>query len=100
MLTKRFFKTKDEAEVTFEHAFPDASSVALVGDFTDWQPVEMKFSKKEGVYKVKQRLPVDQQFSYKYLLDGELWQNDHAADAYVPNGLGGDNSLVNTARCD
>ena len=51
MLSKRFFKTKDETEVTFEFKHPDADDVQLVAEFTDWQPVPMKFSKKEQVFK-------------------------------------------------
>jgi len=50
MLNKRFFKTKDEAEVTFEFSHPEAEQVCLLGEFTDWQPVPMKLNKKQGVF--------------------------------------------------
>jgi len=30
------------------------------------------------------------------LIDDERWENDWAADDYVPNGFGGDNSVVRT----
>jgi len=53
MLNKRFFKTKDEAEVTFEFSHPEAEQVCLLGEFTDWQPVPMKLNKKQGVFKFK-----------------------------------------------
>ncbi|GAL11582.1 hypothetical protein JCM19233_2572 [Vibrio astriarenae] len=42
------------------------------------------------------RLPKDQAFQFRYLLDESVWENDHAADEYVPNGLGSDNSVVKT----
>lgn len=98
MLSKRFFKTKDETEVTFEFQHQDASDVQIVAEFTDWQPVPMKLNKKERVFKFKQRLPIDKQFHFRYLIDGEIWENDHQADAYIPNTFGTDNSVVDTQR--
>ncbi len=98
MLTKRFFKTKNEAEVTFSFSHPKAKKVELVGDFTDWQPQSMKFVKKDSVFKLKHRLETDKQFHFRYLVDGQIWDNDHQADDYVPNGFGEDNSVVSTMR--
>ena len=72
MLHKRFFKTKDEAEITFEFAHPDAQEVCLIGEFNSWQPVPMKLNKKQGVFKCKQRLPLDQQYHFRYLINGEF----------------------------
>jgi 1,4-alpha-glucan branching enzyme len=97
MLTKKYFKTKDEVEVTFEFGHVPAEEVTLVCDGADWAPVEMKKS-KDGSFKAKLRLPVDGQFQFRYLLDGQRWENDEAADAYVANEYGGDNSVVYTAR--
>jgi len=31
---------------------------------------------------------------FRYLVDGERWENDWAADAYVPNPFGGEDSVV------
>ena len=45
MLTKKFFKTKDETEVTFEFDRSDVTTASLVGDFNGWQAIEMKFNK-------------------------------------------------------
>lgn len=94
MLSKKFFKTKDEAEVTFEFTRDDVKSVELFGEFNDWQPVEMKYNKKTKVFRTKVRLPKDQEFSFRYLLDGSEWENDYAADAYVANEFGTENSIV------
>ena len=35
-------------------------------------------------------------YRYRYLLDGCRWENDWAADAYVPNDFGAEDSLVRT----
>ena len=33
-------------------------------------------------------------YRYRYLLDGDRWENDWNADAYVPNGFGGEDSVL------
>ncbi|MCI2284193.1 isoamylase early set domain-containing protein [Colwellia sp. MSW7] len=98
MLTKKFFKTKDEAEVTFEFTRSDVSSVALFADFNDWQAIEMKFNKKSKSFKTKVRLPKDGTFHFKYLLNNTEWENDYKADQYQPNAFGTENSVVTTVN--
>jgi 1,4-alpha-glucan branching enzyme len=95
MLKKKFLKTKNECEVTFEVKAKDAATVALVSDFNGWQPVEMKQAKK-GPFMAKVRLPKEGQFQFRYLVDEQKWQNDEAADAYLTNEYGGNNSVVST----
>lgn len=97
MLKKRFFKTLDECEVTF-HLEPDeAQSVALVIETNDWTPIPMK-QLKSGPFKASLRLPLDRQVQFRYLIDDAVWQNDEAADDYVANEFGEENSVVQTFR--
>lgn len=97
MLKKRFFKTIDECEVTFKIEADDADEVALLIESNDWQPIAME-QLKSGPFKTRLRLPLHSQIEFRYLIDGHTWENDEAADAYVPNGFGSDNSVVDTAR--
>ncbi len=97
MLKKRFFKTKNEADVTFEFSSQGNRSVALVADFNEWQPIEMRFIKKDKVFRTKVRLPKNEVFHFRYLLDNKEWENDHQADQYTPNPYGSDNSVVTTS---
>ena len=39
-------------------------------------------------------LEAGQAYRFRYLLDGQRWDNDWAADAYQPNDFGGDDSVV------
>ncbi len=96
MLTKKFFKTKDEAEVTFEFNRSDVKSAVLIGDFNDWQGVEMKFNKKTKTFRTKLRLPKGGTFHFRYLLNEQEWENDYQADSYLPNDYGSENSVVST----
>lgn len=97
MLKKRFFKTVDECEVTFHLEPQDAESVALVIESNDWEPISMD-KLKSGPFKTTLRLPLDSRVQFRYLIDGEIWQNDDTADAHVPNEFGETNSVVETFR--
>jgi 1,4-alpha-glucan branching enzyme len=97
MLRKKYLRTKDECEVTFELESEDAEDVALVSESNGWQPVKMSRRRKDGVYYAKLRLPNESQFQFRYLVDGHNWVNDSAADAYVANEFGSKNSVVVTS---
>ena len=96
MLRKRFFKTKEECEVTFELAAEEASRAELFCDVNGWQPIQMKKVRK-GPFRTKLRFPKESSFEFRYLVDDRRWINDDAADAYRPNGLGGENCVLDTA---
>ena len=97
MLEKRFFKTKNEVEVTFQVDRPDVESVAWLAETNGWDPIPMKRTAKgKGPFKLKVRLPKDTAVQFRYLFDGH-WENDEAADAYWPNEHGTDNSVVLTS---
>lgn len=97
MINKRYFKTKDEVEVTFEIEAPESSShAAIVADFLDWHPEPMKKNTRSHTFKFKTRLPKDAEFQFRYLLDEHEWVNDPKADQYIPNGYGEENCLVST----
>ena len=99
MIVKKFFKTKDDCEVTFEYANESAGEVALVGDFNDWEPIAMKQAKKAGSpFRVKVRMPKNGEYQFRYYVDGSYWANDEGADAYWPNEFGDTNSVVNTGE--
>lgn len=97
MLTKRFFKTRDDVEVTFTLDVDDCQEAALLLESTDWEPEPMKRADRgKGPFRIKKRLPKGQQIRFRYLLDGQRWVNDHAADAYWRNDHGSDDSVVFT----
>ena len=60
MIKKRFFKTKDEVDVTFLASLNDeVEGVSMVCDAHDWQPMQMKRSRKRN-WQLRTRLPIDQ----------------------------------------
>lgn len=94
MLTKRFFKTNHETEVAFEHNSDVSNRVALIAEFNNWQPVSMQYSKKYKAFRTKVRLPINCDYQFRYLINNQVWQNDHQADRYLINRFGIDNSIV------
>ncbi len=60
-LIKQFLKSKPEVKVTFaveKEAAAGAEQVMLIGEFTQWQPVELK-RMKSGEFKATLNLPTD-----------------------------------------
>ena len=95
MLKKRFFKTKDECEVTFELDADAAERAELVCEINGWQPVVMKKARK-GPFRTKMRFPKEGSFEFRYLVDERSWINDAEADAFRPNGMGDENGVLST----
>jgi 1,4-alpha-glucan branching enzyme len=95
MLTKRFFKTKNELDVTFELRRPEARHIDLAIESHDWELIPMR-RHPGGRFRLKLRLPRGGDVQFRYLVDGHSWQNDEAADAYWSNGMGSDNSVAFT----
>jgi len=99
-IKKQYLKSKPVCKVTLSwknDAYDTAQEVAVLGDFNSWdlsQSYPMK-RLKNGTFKTTIDLKVGQEYQFRYLVDGELWENDSQADNYVPTGLGiEDNSVV------
>jgi hypothetical protein len=50
--------------------------------------------RRRGGFSLTVDLGTGRAYRFRYLLDGQRWDNDWAADAYVRNGFGGDDSVV------
>ena len=96
MLKKNYSKTRRLCRVTFDlPARGDATRASLCGDFNEWSSTAnvMKL-RKDGRFSTTISLTAGQTYRFKYLLDGDRWENDHAADDYTPNDFGTEDSLV------
>lgn len=98
-LKKQFLKTKPVCKVTFKLT-PEqaqfAESVKLVGEFNEWDAASAPMKRlKDGSFTQTVNLETEKHHQFRYLLDGEKWENDWEADAYVPATVGyEDNSVV------
>lgn len=82
--------------VRFELAAPDARSVLLIGDFTDWQEQGVALTDREGdgLWEVTVRLRKGRAYTYNFLIDGEEWVVDPKASVNVDDGFGGKSSVI------
>jgi hypothetical protein len=72
---------------------PEASTVALVGDFNDWSDSATPLVRAEGgVWTVTVPLPPGR-YRYSFVVDGRVWRNDPQASA-VEDEFGRPNSVV------
>ncbi|MCB0619317.1 MAG: isoamylase early set domain-containing protein [Saprospiraceae bacterium] len=99
MIKKQFLKTKPVCKTTFTlpaEAAPEAKKVTLLGEFNNWDAkkgVAMK-KQKNGNFTATVELETGKEYQFRYLIDGETWENDWQADKYVQNEYGMDNSVV------
>jgi 1,4-alpha-glucan branching enzyme len=101
MLTKQIVKSRQMVKVTFEvpqtelPADMEVTSIYLVGEFNEWDEtaVSLNYHKKDKTYRAAIELEPDRSYQFRYLINGDTWCNDWAADQYTPNNLGQDNCI-------
>ena len=72
-----------------------AGNVVLCGDFNDWSAGSIALQRgSDGAWQVTLPLEPGRSYRYRYLLDGERWENAWQADWYEPNAFGSTNSVV------
>lgn len=96
MLIKNYSKSGKICRVTFKCKNPDsAKSTIVVGEFNDWSFQKNPMRKlKDGSFSVTLSLQAGNSYQFRYVLDGNTWVNDEAADSYVPNQYGEENSVI------
>jgi 1,4-alpha-glucan branching enzyme len=71
-----------------------AEEVCVAGEFNDWSQTAHPMSRERDEFAITIPLEAGRTYRFRYVLDGERWENDWAADAYVPNEFGGEDSVV------
>ena len=95
MAARRAAKART-VDVTFTlPADVQADSVALCGEFNDWSTGKINLERDgDGPWRAIVALKPGHSYRYRYLLDGEHWENAWQADGYVPNPYGSDDSVI------
>jgi 1,4-alpha-glucan branching enzyme len=98
-MKKTYSKTKNTCKVTFrlpQEAVRDAQSVCVAGEFNDWNIYANPLKpRKDGSFSLTIELKSGRAYQFRYLIDDMYWENDWAADTYVPSAFGDcDNSVV------
>jgi len=95
MISKEFTPKRTVCKVTL--TLPEEwanKEVVVAGSFNNWDRSSDKLEKKNGKWTTTLRLKPENEYRFKYLIDGERWENDDAADQYVPNEFGSEDSVI------
>lgn len=94
-IKKQFLKSKPVCKVTFTVPAEEASSVAVVGSFNEWNVEATPLKKlKNGSFKGTVDLESGSSYEFRYLVDGE-YVNEKEADGSVWSDFAGaENSLL------
>ena len=96
MIQKEYTKTRRSCRVTFTlPAEVGADTASLCGEFNEWDPKANPMKKrKDGSFDVTISLKPGQEYRFRYLIDGEHWENDWNADSYQNNPYGTQDSII------
>ncbi|MGD2068985.1 MAG: glycogen-binding domain-containing protein [Gemmatimonadota bacterium] len=80
--------------VEFALEAPSATSVSVAGDFTSWgSGVALEDVDGDGVWTGRVRVEPGV-YQYMFLVDGDRWATDPAANRYVDDGFGNRNAVL------
>ena len=94
-ISKKFLKSKPVCKVTFTVPAEEAKTVAVVGNFNEWNEKATPLKKlKNGSFKGTVDLESGKSYEFRYLVDGE-YQNETEADAFAWSDFAGaENSVL------
>jgi 1,4-alpha-glucan branching enzyme len=94
-IKKQFLKSKPVCKVTFTVPAEEASSVAVVGSFNEWNVEATPLKKlKNGSFKGTVDLETGSSYEFRYLVDGEYVNEEEADDSVWSDFAGAENSLL------
>jgi hypothetical protein len=81
--------------VQFVYAGPSATSVAVAGDFNNWEPDRNMLQDPDGDGVWTGLFPLTPGVhKYMFVVDGNRWVTDPRAESYVDDGFGGRDALI------
>ena len=95
-MKKTYVKKSNKWRVTFElPADAKAQKASVCGEFNDWDKTKHELvRRKQGNFSITVSLDAGKEYRFRYWVDDDRWENDWAADKYVPNEFGSEDSVV------
>lgn len=82
-----------KSKIVFSIYAPEANSVKIAGNFTDWEQNAIELKKyKNGNWKTTVSLEPGR-YEYRFIVDGQ-WRDDPSCSLKVPNPYGSENCLL------
>jgi len=89
------WSVSDEVWIRFVYIDEDAEQVAVAGDFSDWNPVEMTGQVMNGKKVWTGLISVERgEHHYMFVKDGEEWISDPLAEVQRDDGFGNKNAVI------
>ncbi len=87
-ISKKYLPGNELCRITFTlppGRSKSAESANVVGDFNNWSITANPMKKrKNGQFALALELPCNNEYQFRYLLDGNEWETDMKADDVVP----------------
>ncbi|MFN0107495.1 MAG: S8 family serine peptidase [Blastocatellia bacterium] len=81
--------------LVFRFHHDTALSVALAGDFNDWNPAQSIFTKQQnGIWRLEVEMLPPGSYQYKFVVNNQSWLDDPNNGLKLSDGHGGFNSLL------
>ncbi|HKN18970.1 MAG TPA: isoamylase early set domain-containing protein [Dissulfurispiraceae bacterium] len=97
-IKKKYIESRNICEVTFRlhsEASLGARKATVVGDFNNWEKEATPLTKQEnGDFIIALELDTGTEYRFRYLIDGQRWENDWHADKYVKSPYDVEDSVV------
>ena len=96
MVKKNYSRGGRTCRVTFDvPAEVGARKAWLCGEFNEWNRRSHPMSlRKDGRFSITLSLAAGRDYRFRYFIDNDHWENDWAADDYVSNEFGTEDSVV------
>lgn len=93
------FASADDVEekvwIRFVYIDESADQLAVAGNFSDWEPIEMDSQMMDGKQVWTGLVPVERgEHHYMFVKDGEEWVTDPLADMQRDDGFGNKNAVI------
>ena len=76
-------------------ALEGVGTLSVCGEFNDWSPAAAPMTRAaDGTWSAALTLEAGRSYQFRYRDDRGGWHNDPAADTYLPNDFGSENSVV------
>ena len=95
-VTSQADKRGEMVWIRFLYTNDDADSVAVAGDFSQWEPVSLSPREAEGKTVWTGLVPVSRgEHEYQFLINGNRWVTDPLAPVQRRDGFGAKNAVLN-----
>ncbi len=85
----------ENACLVFRYHHDTALSVALAGDFNDWNPSQFALTRQQnGIWRTEITMLPPGSYQYKFVVNGQQWLDDPNNGLKLSDGHGGYNSLL------